>query len=155
MPPKEEEVSMVQQVTQQVDRAFENRAVKNGAYLGLAILASTFAWSVYKVYMKHNSNRSKRKRQVNKNLVVVERLRDFFPDNRDSLTRGTIRGLEGKTSFSKDEIFRKYLRYKLTEEPFNLAFIADVLALKEACELTPARRCKIHPSLKAPPGFKL
>jgi hypothetical protein len=33
------------------------------------------------------------------------------------------------------EIFRKYMRYKLNEEVFNVDFVADVLALKTACEL--------------------
>ena len=84
---------------------------------------------------RYNSSRSKRKRQVNKNVVVVERLRDFFPDNRDSLTKGHIRGLQGKTGFKPEEIFRKYMRYKLNEEVFNLDFVADVLALKSACGL--------------------
>lgn len=86
-------------------------------------------------YRRYNSNRSKRKRQVNKNVVVVERLRDFFPDNRDSLTKGHIRSLQGKTGFKPEEIFRKYMRYKLNEEVFNVEFVADVLALKSACEL--------------------
>ena len=72
---------------------------------------------------------------MNKNVVVVERLRDFFPDNRDSLTKGHIRGLQGKTGFKPEEIFRKYMRYKLNEEVFNLDFVADVLALKSACGL--------------------
>lgn len=86
-------------------------------------------------YRRYNSSRSKRKRQVNKNVVVVERLRDFFPDNRDSLTKGHIRSLQGKTGFRPEEIFRKYMRYKLNEEVFNVDFVADVLALKTACEL--------------------
>lgn len=86
-------------------------------------------------WWRYNSNRSKRKRQVNKNVVVVERLRDFFPDNRDSLTRGHIRALQGKTGFKPEEIFRKYMRYKLNEEVFNLNFVADVLALKVACQV--------------------
>jgi len=118
-----------------VRSSLANPAVKNGAILGLAVLAGSFALSCYKVYMKYNSSRSKRKRQVNKNVVVVERLRDFFPDNRDSLTKGHIRGLQGKTGFKPEEIFRKYMRYKLNEEVFNVDFVADVLALKTACDL--------------------
>jgi hypothetical protein len=115
--------------------SLSNPAVRNLGILGLSVLAGSFLLSAYNVYMKYNSNRSKRKRQVNKNVVVVERLRDFFPDNRDSLTRGHIRGLQGKTGFKPPEIFRKYARYKLNEEPFTNAFVADVLALRRACEL--------------------
>ena len=118
-----------------VTDAARNPTVRNVGFLGLAILAGSFALSCYNVYMRYNSTRSKRKRQVNKNVVVVERLRDFFPENRDSLTRGHIRGLQGKTGFAPPEIFRKYLRYKLNEEPFTTDFIADALALKAACDL--------------------
>ena len=71
-----------------VTDAARNPTVRNVGFLGLAILAGSFALSCYNVYMRYNSTRSKRKRQVNKNVVVVERLRDFFPENRDSLTRG-------------------------------------------------------------------
>ena len=118
-----------------VQNAVANPAVRNLGILGGVVLAGSFALSVYNVYMRYNSSRSKRKRQVNKNVVVVERLRDFFPENRDSLTKGHIRGLQGKTGFKPEEIFRKYMRYKLNEEAFNVDFVADVLALKRACEL--------------------
>ena len=118
-----------------VQNAVANPAVRNLGILGGVVLAGSFALSVYNVYMRYNSSRSKRKRQVNKNVVVVERLRDFFPENRDSLTKGHIRGLQGKTGFKPEEIFRKYMRYKLNEEAFNVDFVADVLALKRACDL--------------------
>ena len=130
-----EDASALSTAVGYVQDAVSNPAVRNLGVLGLSVLAGSFALSVYKVYMKYNSNRSKRKRQVNKNVVVVERLRDFFPDNRDSLTRGHIRGLQGKTGFKPAEIFRKYMRYKLNEEVFNNDFVADTLALKRACEL--------------------
>lgn len=118
-----------------VQNAVANPAVRNLGILGGVVLAGSFALSVYNVYMRYNSSRSKRKRQVNKNVVVVERLRDFFPENRDSLTKGHIRGLQGKTGFKPEEIFRKYMRYKLNEEAFNVDFVADVLALKRTCDL--------------------
>ena len=38
-------------------------------------------------YMRYNASPAKRTRNVKKNMVVVQRLRDFFPDNRDSLTK--------------------------------------------------------------------
>ena len=38
--------------------------------------------------------------------------------------------MQGKTGFKPEEIFRKYMRYKLNEEAFNVDFVADVLALK-------------------------
>ena len=121
-----------------VQNAVANPAVRNLGILGGVVLAGSFALSVYNVYMRYNSSRSKRKRQVNKNVVVVERLRDFFPENRDSLNKGHVRGLQGKTGFKPEEIFRKYARYKLNEEPFTNDFVADVLALKRACDLDDA-----------------
>ena len=131
----EEEAGVLSTAVGYVQNAVANPAVRNLGILGGVVLAGSFALSVYNVYMRYNSSRSKRKRQVNKNVVVVERLRDFFPENRDSLTKGHIRGLQGKTGFKPEEIFRKYMRYKLNEEAFNVDFVADVLALKRACEL--------------------
>ena len=132
---EEEEASAFGTAVGYVQDAVANPAIRNLGILGLSVLAGSFALSAYNVYMQYNSNKSKRKRQVNKNVVVVERLRDFFPENRDSLNRGHIRGLQGKTGFKPEEIFRKYARYKLNEEPFTNEFVADVLALRQACEL--------------------
>ena len=132
---EEEETSAFGTAVGYVQDAVANPAIRNLGILGFSILAGSFALSAYNVYMRYNSSKSKRKRQVNKNVVVVERLRDFFPENRDSLNRGHIRGLQGKTGFKPEEIFRKYARYKLNEEPFTNDFVADVLALKTACEL--------------------
>lgn len=132
---EEEETSAFGTAVGYVQDAVANPAIRNLGILGFSILAGSFALSAYNVYMRYNSSKSKRKRQVNKNVVVVERLRDFFPENRDSLNRGHIRGLQGKTGFKPEEIFRKYARYKLNEEPFTNDFVADVLALRTACEL--------------------
>ena len=132
---EEEETSAFGTAVGYVQDAVANPAIRNLGILGFSVLAGSFALSAYNVYMRYNSNKSKRKRQVNKNVVVVERLRDFFPENRDSLNRGHVRGLQGKTGFKPEEIFRKYARYKLNEEPFTNDFVADVLALKVACEL--------------------
>ena len=132
---EEEEASAFGAAVGYARDAVANPAVRNLGILGFSVLAGSFALSAYNVYMRYNSNKSKRKRQVNKNVVVVERLRDFFPANRDSLNKGHIRGLQGKTGFKPEEIFRKYARYKLNEEPFTNDFVADVLALKQACDL--------------------
>ena len=135
---EEEEASAFGAAVGYARDAVANPAVRNLGILGFAALAGSFALSAYNVYMRYNSNKSRRKRQVNKNVVVVERLRDFFPENRDSLNRGHVRGLQGKTGFKPEEIFRKYARYKLNEEPFTNDFVADVLALKRACDLDDA-----------------
>jgi len=130
-----EEVTVMGRVSEGLRSASENPGLRNLGGLGFFFLASTFAYSCYKVFRKATSGRARRKRTVNKNVEVVERLKHFFPHERNSLNRGVVKGLSLKTGYTSAEIFRKYLRYKLTEEPFTLDFVADVLALKNACEL--------------------
>lgn len=130
-----EELTVLGRVSEGVRRAGENPGLRNLGALALFFLASTFAYSCYKVYRKATSGRSKRKRTVNKNVEVVERLKNFFPAERASVNKGVLAGLALKTGYTQAEIFRKYLRYKLTEEAFTLDFVADVLALKNACGL--------------------
>ena len=130
-----EEVTVMGRVSEGLRSASENPGLRNLGGLGFFFLASTFAYSCYKVFRKATSGRARRKRTVNKNVEVVERLKHFFPHERSSLNRGVVKGLSLKTGYTSAEIFRKYLRYKLTEEPFTLDFVADVLALKNACEL--------------------
>lgn len=130
-----EELTVLGRVSEEVRRASENPGLRNLGALALFFLASTFAYSCYKVYRKATSGRSKRKRTVNKNVEVVERLKKFFPAERASVNKGVLTGLALKTGYTQAEIFRKYLRYKLTEEAFTLDFVADVLALKNACGL--------------------
>ena len=124
-----EEVTVMGRVSEGLRSASENPGLRNLGGLGFFFLASTFAYSCYKVFRKATSGRARRKRTVNKNVEVVERLKHFFPHERNSLNRGVVKGLSLKTGYTSAEIFRKYLRYKLTEEPFTLDFVADVLAL--------------------------
>ena len=131
-----EELTVLGRVSETVRAAGENPGVRNLGALGLFFLASTFAFSCYKVFRKATSGSARRKRTVNKNVEVVERLKNFFPHERGSVNKGVVRGIAMKTGYSSAEIFRKYLRYKLTEEAFTLDFVADVLALKTACALT-------------------
>ena len=131
-----EELTVLGRVSETVRAASENPGVRNLGALGLFFLASTFAFSCYKVFRKATSGSARRKRTVNKNVEVVERLKNFFPHERGSVNKGVVRGIAMKTGYSSAEIFRKYLRYKLTEEAFTLDFVADVLALKSACALT-------------------
>ena len=130
-----EELTVLGRVSEGVRAASENPGLRNLGALGFFFLASTFAYSCYKVFRKATGGRAKRKRTVNKNVEVVERLKNFFPGERASVNKGVVRGIAMKTGYSQSEIFRKYLRYKLTEEAFTLDFVADVLALKGACGL--------------------
>ena len=90
------------------------------------------------VYLRFNSKKSKRRRQVGKNVVVVEALASYLPARRAALTRGVVRSLAMRTGFSADVIFRKQLRYILNERPFDADAVADVLALRAACGLDDA-----------------
>ena len=85
------------------------------------------------VYLRFNSKKSKRRRQVGKNVAVVEELASYLPARRSALNRGVVRGLALRTGFSADVIFRKQLRYILNERPFDADAVADVLALRSAC----------------------
>ena len=89
------------------------------------------------------SRRAVRKKTVNKNVLVIERLKPFFPNERESMTRNVAKGIARSTGFTTQEVFRKYLRYKMVEEPFTGAFVEDILALKNACELTPKQMSEI------------
>ena len=131
-----EELTVLGRVTEGARKAGANQGLRNLGALALFFLASTLTYSCYKVYRKATSGRAKRKRTVNKNVEVVERLKNFFPNERDSLNKGVLKGISLKTGYSQSEIVRKYLRYKLTEEAFTLDFVADMLALKKASGLT-------------------
>jgi hypothetical protein len=90
------------------------------------------------VYLRFNSKKSKRRRQVGKNVAVVEALASYLPAKRGALTRGVVRTLALRTGVSADVIFRKQLRYILNERPFDADAVADVLALRAACALDDA-----------------
>ena len=62
---------------------------------------------------------------------------------RESITRNMAKGIARSAGFTTQEVFRKYLRYKMVEEPFTGAFVEDILALKKACELTPKQMSEI------------
>ena len=136
MAPELDARALVTSVTTAVN---ERPLLRAAAFTGAFFLASTFLFSCYKVYLRFNSNRSKRRRQVGKNLVVVEALEKYLPDQRDRLSSAVIRALCVRTGFSRDSVFRKMMRFLLAERPFDSDALADVLALKDACGLSDAQ----------------
>ena len=132
-----------QQVTKSIQKAYENEGIRNLSYVVGFFLAGTLGWSIYKVYRRSTSRRAVRKKTVNKNVLVIERLKPFFPNERESITRNVAKGIARSAGFTTQEVFRKYLRYKMVEEPFTGAFAEDILALKKACELTPKQMSEI------------
>ena len=138
-----EKKGVQQQVTKSIQKAYENEGIRNLSYVVGFFLAGTLGWSMYKVYRRSTSRRAVRKKTVNKNVLVIERLKPFFPNERESMTRNVAKGIARSTGFTTQEVFRKYLRYKMVEEPFTGAFVEDILALKNACELTPKQMSEI------------
>ena len=132
-----------QQVTKSIQKAYENEGIRNLSYVVGFFLAGTLGWSIYKVYRRSTSRRAVRKKTVNKNVLVIERLKPFFPNERESITRNVAKGIARSAEFTTQEVFRKYLRYKMVEAPFTGAFVEDILALKKACELTPKQMSEI------------
>jgi len=123
-------------VVSSVAGAVSARPLLQGA-LGAAalVLGGTLALAVYKVFLRFNSSRSKRKRLVGKNLVVVEALGKYLPGARGRLSAAVVRSLCARTGFSPNALFRKQLRYMLNERPFDGEVAADLLALRAACGL--------------------
>jgi len=131
--PEEQARAVVTSVSQVVEA---QPLLKGALWAGGLFLATTLAFSVYKVYLRFNSQRSKRKRQVGKNVVVVEALAKYLPAERSRLTPGVVKSLCARTGFSADSVFRKQLRYMLNERPFDAEAAADVVALRAACGLS-------------------
>jgi hypothetical protein len=132
-----------------ISAAVQQPVVKVVLFSGAAFLGLTFAFSVYKVYLRFNSSRSKRRRTVNKNVVVVEALAEYLPAKRAALTPGVLRSLARRTGFTEDQLFRKQLRYLLNERAFDDALVADVLALRSAAGLSDAQLAAIFAEASA------
>ena len=127
-----------------VTTAVNDRPVVRGVLLsGAAFLGATFLFSCYKVFLRFNSSRSKRRRQVGKNLVVVDALAKYLPGQRDRLSPAVVRALSVRTGFSRDSVFRKHLRYMLAERPFDNDAFLDVVALRDACGLSDAQLAEV------------
>ena len=135
--------TVLMEVKKSAEKAYANEGVRNLGYVIAVFLAGTLGWSVYKVFRRATSRRAVRKKTVNKNVLVIERLKPFFPNERDSMTRNVAKGIARSTGFTTQEVFRKYLRYKMVEESFTGAFVEDILQLKNACELTPKQTSEI------------
>ncbi|KAK9812867.1 hypothetical protein WJX72_004910 [[Myrmecia] bisecta] len=113
----------------------ENKLVRGGlAAVGVFLMAYTLT-VVFKVAKKWTSPKAKRKRNVNKNKLVVETINEYLPQRREQLTSGTVRALKMKSSFSSVEIFRKYLWYVLRERKFDQEVVDDLVYLKAALGL--------------------
>ena len=127
-----------------VTTAVNDRPVVRGVLIsGAVFLGVTFLFSCYKVFLRFNSNRSKRRRQVGKNLVVVDALAKYLPGQRERLSPAVVRALCVRTGFSRDSVFRKMLRFLLAERPFDNDALLDVVALRDACGLSDSQLAEV------------
>ncbi|QDZ19847.1 hypothetical protein HOP50_03g23630 [Chloropicon primus] len=134
---EEEEANLSQKFVRTIVEPIKDRpAVRNVLALASMYFVGTFLWSTFKVVRKMASPRAKKRRQVNKNLTVIQTLNDFLPQNRAALNAKTLEKIRYTTTFSYDLIFRKYLRYLLNERKFDAEAVSDLLHLKATCQLT-------------------
>lgn len=123
-------------VVQHVPTLIQRPVVKNTLFCVGAVLVGTFVYSVYKVYQKYNTPRSRRKRNVNTNRALIDTINQYLPEKRGKFDRGVLRGIQWQSSFTHDLIFRKYLRYLLDQREFNTDAVSDVLTLRATCQIT-------------------
>ena len=133
---EEDDRSFVQTILEPIQ---DRPVVRNVLALASMYFVGTFLYSTLKVVRKMVSPRAKKKRQVNKNLTVIETLNEFLPGNREGLSSTTLEKVRYVTTFSYDLIFRKYLRYLLNERKFDAEAVSDLLHLKAVCQLTDAQ----------------
>lgn len=115
---------------------WDKPVVRNSVYTVGAVLAGTFLYSVVQVVKKYTSKRSKRKRTVGKNMMVIEALNEYLPAARAKLDKGAVGTIRRVTGFKNEVIFRKYLRYLLDQRIFDQDAVADVVQLKNSCALS-------------------
>lgn len=111
--------------------------IGQGLALGLGgLLLGTFLLACWRYYKKYTSARAQRLRQVDKNKLLVEELNKYLPDQRSSLSLGTMQQLRNRTGFTPVEIFRKYLWYLLRERKFDQEAVDDLVQLKTVMSLS-------------------
>lgn len=101
-------------------------------------VAINAALILFRVVRKLSSPQHRRQRAVNKNQLVVTTLAQYLSHNRAGLTNGALKSLRFRTGFNNIDIFRKYLWFALCERAFDQDAVDDLIALKEALQLTGA-----------------
>lgn len=82
-------------------------SIRVGVGVVATFLGATFAIAVFRYINKFRSAPETRKRQVNRNLKVIQMLADYLPAKRTELTPAVARSVASKTGFSKELVFRK------------------------------------------------
>lgn len=112
-----------------------NPAVAVAAYAAVGFLGVTFLITLGRMALKYLDPKAKKQRNVNKNKLVIDEVRQFLPGNRAGLTSAAMGRLRFKTGFTATEVFRKYLWYLLRERSFDQEAVDDLVALKAALGL--------------------
>jgi len=126
----------IQTVQEVAPQLWAKPVVRNGIMTVGAVLGATLLFSCWKVFQKWRTPKAKRKRTVGANKYLVETLSEYLPAQRSGVTKGFVNKLSFETGFKRDLIFRKYLRYMLDQRPFDADAVADLLHLKDVCNLT-------------------
>ncbi|XP_078167731.1 ribosomal RNA small subunit methyltransferase J [Carex rostrata] len=100
------------------------------AYVGL-----TFVIAVVKTVRKFTSPKAKRKKLVEKNIFLLDAIDNLFKRGREAVSNSALKGLMKKTGFSMDEILRKYIRYALNQNKFDLERVMNLIHLRKATML--------------------
>ncbi|XAR56034.1 hypothetical protein NMG60_11036318 [Bertholletia excelsa] len=108
------------------------------AYLGL-----TFVIAFIKTIRKFSSPKEIRRKLVNKNAMLCKSIDQLFDQGRDGVQHSDLKVLMQKTSFSMEEILRKYLRYALNEKPFNPGLVENLIQLRKASLLDDSKVAEI------------
>ncbi|CBI35351.3 hypothetical protein VitviT2T_016170 [Vitis vinifera] len=109
----------------------------------LAYAGITFVIAFVRTVQKFNSPKQKRRKLVNKNAMLCKSIDEVFLNGRDEELQSALNGLMQKTGFSREEIFRKYIRYALNEKPFNPEMVATLIQFRKASLLDDSQVAEI------------
>ncbi|KAL0296512.1 UNVERIFIED_CONTAM: hypothetical protein Sradi_6703300 [Sesamum radiatum] len=101
----------------------------------LAYLGITFVMAFVKTVRKFSSPREQRRKLVNKNAMLCKSIDELFEKGANEVDQSALKGLEQKTGFGMEEIFRKYIRYVLNEKPFNPELVSNLIQLRKSSML--------------------
>ncbi|THU74377.1 hypothetical protein C4D60_Mb04t32700 [Musa balbisiana] len=103
----------------------------------------SFVISFVKALRKFTSPGAQRKRLVNKNVFLLKSIDELFLKVKDEVNNSALKDLMQKTGFSMEDILRKYIRYALTEKPFNTVLVVDLIHLRKSSLLEDAQVAEI------------
>jgi len=110
--------------------------MKVGLIAGAGIVGLTLTVALFRTAKKFLTPKAKRKRTVNKNKLLVDKLNEYLPSRRSELTPQATKMLMFQTGFTGTEVFRKFLWYLLRERKFDVDAVTDLSQLKTVLGLS-------------------